>query len=126
VGRQSRRKRDRKRQDAGSQFTGALLRGQIMDFFDQARASLQRAGQPKDAVVVLRMDERPDEGAPVGIIDAQPWIGPKSRIQQVVPDLPARILAEIDAITGDEVPVLMWCTFQDGRPPAAKVGRLAP
>jgi hypothetical protein len=121
MGQKSRRKRERKRQDAGYQFVAALWHEDIEDFIDQARDQLQQLGQPEDAVVVLRMDERLDDGAPARIIGAQPWIGPLARIQQIVPDVPAAILAEIHAIHGDQFPVLVWSTFRDGRPPAAKV-----
>jgi hypothetical protein len=102
------------------QFAVALLREQVADFIDEARANLQEAGQPEDAVVVLRMVE----DAPGGTISVQPWIGPKARIQRIVPDVSAAIMAEIGAITGAEVPVLIWSVFKDGRPPSAKVFRI--
>jgi hypothetical protein len=107
--------------DAETQLATRLWREGFDDAMGYACVELQRRGQPEDAVVVLHIEEGGDEGAPPRILDARPWIGPRADVREIVPDVPAAILAEIDATPGDRFPVLLWSTFRDGRAPAGEV-----
>jgi hypothetical protein len=107
--------------DAETQFAYRVWREGFDAFMGHACDELHRRGQPENVVVVLLLEKDGDEGAPPRILNTPPWIGPREAVRQIVPDVPAAILAEIDAVTGDQFPVLIWSTFRDGRAPAGQV-----
>jgi hypothetical protein len=93
-----------------SEFTVALFEENFQDFIEEVRALVARAGQPEDAAAGLRLDET-SEG---GDIMVQPWTGHLSRARHIVTEISPETLAEMEAVTDAEIPVLAWCTFADG------------
>jgi hypothetical protein len=102
-------------------FDLASMTERLNEFTDRLRAIWEEAGHPADLVGVLHHEERPAAGGPARILDIQPWSGPLGAIREIVPDVTAEIVAEMEAIAGDRIPVLIWFPSRDGRPPSGKV-----
>jgi hypothetical protein len=106
---------ERERDERKNQWVMFVL--QHKDFCDWLVTELEAAGQPPDAAAVLRWDKSFDPATGAITLKAIPWVGVLSRVRDVVPDLSLRLFGQMAAITGHQIPLLIWDAFADRSPP---------